>query len=195
MSGLSTLVMKAYYVLSVPVSILFILNSRRIHPAYRMSLFKKYRLGFGMFFNTLRIPTGSSYKSHLAMALKILEIPPELPGDVVECGTWKGGSAANLSLVCKITGRKLLPNASYFAFTATFSSRRVWVARYTVPMPPRPSSRSIRHWPSFFVVSAASWTCRVVAPARSVGTTAVRQPHEWFGERRGVCSHARQQQA
>jgi hypothetical protein len=28
-------------------------------------------------------------------------------GDVVECGTWKGGSAANLSLVCRIVGRKL----------------------------------------------------------------------------------------
>lgn len=107
MSGLARLLMKAYYVLSVPVSILFILNSGRIHRSYRMSLFKKYRLGFRMFFNTLRLRTGSSYKSHLAMALKILETPPDIPGDVVECGTWKGGSAANLSLVCKITGRTL----------------------------------------------------------------------------------------
>jgi hypothetical protein len=41
------------------------------------------------------------------MALKILESPPQTPGDVVECGTWKGGSAANLSLVCRIVGRKL----------------------------------------------------------------------------------------
>ena len=42
------------------------------------------------------------------MALKILEIPPTVHGDVIECGTWKGGSAANLSLVCKIAGRKLI---------------------------------------------------------------------------------------
>jgi O-methyltransferase len=41
------------------------------------------------------------------MALKILETPPETPGDIVECGTWKGGCATNLSLVCKIVGRKL----------------------------------------------------------------------------------------
>jgi len=59
-----------------------------------------------MFYNNLRVP-GSSYKAHLAMALKIFETPPDIPGDVIECGTWKGGSAVNLSLVCKIVGRKL----------------------------------------------------------------------------------------
>jgi hypothetical protein len=43
----------------------------------------------------------------MVMAVKLLEIPPDVPGDVVECGTWKGGSAANLSLVCRVVGRKL----------------------------------------------------------------------------------------
>jgi O-methyltransferase len=104
---MSRFLMKAHYVLMVPMSIQFILTSKSIHPAYRMSWLKKFRLGFRMFFNTLRIQTGTSYKSHLAMALKILETPPESPGDIVECGTWKGGCAANLSLVCKIVGRKL----------------------------------------------------------------------------------------
>jgi hypothetical protein len=42
------------------------------------------------------------------MAMKLLEMSPDLPGDVLECGTWKGGSAANLSLVCRIVGRKLI---------------------------------------------------------------------------------------
>ncbi len=101
-------ILKTYYALTVPISIFFILNSALIHPDYKLSFFKKYRLGFRMFLNKMRIPTGTSYKSHLAMALKILETPPNEPGDVVECGTWKGGSAANLSLVCKIAGRKLL---------------------------------------------------------------------------------------
>jgi len=99
--------MKAYYVLTVPISILFILSSKSIHPSYRMSLLKKFQLGFRMFFNKHRIQTGTSYKSHLAMALKILETPPEILGYIIECGTWKGGCAANLSLVCKIVGRKL----------------------------------------------------------------------------------------
>lgn len=99
--------MRAYYVLSVPISIFFILSSKSIHPSYRMSWPKKFQLGFTMFFNHLRIQTGTTYKAHLAMALKILETPPEIPGDIIECGTWKGGCAANLSLVCKIVGRKL----------------------------------------------------------------------------------------
>jgi O-methyltransferase len=104
---MSRLVLKLYYVLTVPVSILFILSSRRIHPSYGMSLLRKLALGWRMFLNTVRIPSGSSYKTHLAMALKILETPPDEPGDVIECGTWKGAAAANLSLVCRLVGRRL----------------------------------------------------------------------------------------
>jgi hypothetical protein len=43
----------------------------------------------------------------MAMALKLLEMDPGSKGVVVECGTWKGASAANLSLVCRIVGRRL----------------------------------------------------------------------------------------
>lgn len=42
------------------------------------------------------------------MALKILETPPDVEGVVIECGSWHGGSSANLSLICKLTNRKLL---------------------------------------------------------------------------------------
>lgn len=42
------------------------------------------------------------------MALKILETPPDVEGVVIECGSWQGGSSANLSLICKLTGRRLL---------------------------------------------------------------------------------------
>ena len=103
------LVLGLYYVVSAPVAIFFIMHSASIHKAYKMTWFRRFKLGFHMFLNKLRIRTGTSYKSHLAMALKILESPPPdvMPGDIVECGTWKGGSAANLSLVCKIVGRKL----------------------------------------------------------------------------------------
>ena len=101
------LLMKVYFVLTVPIAIGFILDSRRLHPAYRMTVFRRYALGFRMFLNSLRIQTGTSFKAHLAMALKILETPPDVPGVVVECGAWKGGSSANLSLVCRIAGRKL----------------------------------------------------------------------------------------
>lgn len=60
-----------------------------------------------MFINTRRIPTATTYKAHLVMALKLLELAPDVPGCVVECGAWKGGSTANLSLICRIVGRKL----------------------------------------------------------------------------------------
>jgi O-methyltransferase len=104
---MSRFLLKVHYVLTVPIAILFILHSKSIHPSYRMSLFRKLALGLRMFLNTIRIRSGTSYKAHLAMALKILETPPDVPGDIVECGTWKGASAANLSLVCAVVGRKL----------------------------------------------------------------------------------------
>lgn len=105
---MSRFLMKVYYVLTLPFAVYFILDSKKIHPAYKLHFFKKLGLGIKMFLNKHRVQTGTSYKSHLAMALKILETPPDVEGVILECGTWKGGSAVNLSLVCKITGRKLL---------------------------------------------------------------------------------------
>jgi len=96
-----------YVLLTSFISILVILNSKKIHKSYKMNFFKKLKLGYKMLLNNLRIESGSIYTVHIAMALKLLETQPELSGDVIECGTWKGGSAANLSLVCKIVGRKL----------------------------------------------------------------------------------------
>jgi len=104
---LDNLIVRIHQLLGVPLSIWFILCSRRIHPSYRMSLAQRARLGLRVFRNTRQIPTATSYKCHLAMALKILEAPPDVAGDIVECGTWKGCTAANLSLVCRITGRRL----------------------------------------------------------------------------------------
>lgn len=102
------LVLRAVYVLSVPYSIVAIMASDQIHPAYRMTWPRRFGLGLRMFLNTLRVPTATTYKAHLAMAVKILETAPDVPGDIVECGTWKGGTAVNLSLVCRIAGRRLI---------------------------------------------------------------------------------------
>jgi macrocin-O-methyltransferase TylF-like protien len=73
-----------------------------------MSIGSRLVLGFRFYYNSLRVPTATSPKVHLAMALKLLEISPEVEGAVIECGTWKGGTAANLSLVCRKTGRQLI---------------------------------------------------------------------------------------
>ncbi len=110
---MASFLMRAWYVLTMPASIFFILSSKKIHPSYKMGCWKKAVLGFKMFRNSLAIPTGTSYKAHLAMALKLLEMPPSLKGAVIECGSWKGGSTANLSLVCSIVKRKLLVYDSF----------------------------------------------------------------------------------
>lgn len=104
---ISQLIYYFYIVLTMPFAITTILYSNKIHRSYGITVARRFTLGFEMFLNNIRIPSGTTYKLHLAMAMKLLETPPEVSGDVIECGTWKGGSAANLSLVCRITGRKL----------------------------------------------------------------------------------------
>lgn len=57
--------------------------------------------------NTKRIPTVSWYLEHLVMMTHILRVPKSVEGCVVECGCYRGGSTANLSLVCALSGRQL----------------------------------------------------------------------------------------
>jgi O-methyltransferase len=57
--------------------------------------------------NNRRIPTASHFTEHLIMATQILRVPRSVEGCVVECGSYKGGSAANLSLICDLCDRKL----------------------------------------------------------------------------------------
>ena len=96
-----------HHVISLPGLTFALFQNPRIHPAYRMTWRRKLALALRMYRNTQQVFTGTSYKAHLAMAVKLLEIPPEIEGDVVECGCFYGGSTANLSIVCEITGRRL----------------------------------------------------------------------------------------
>jgi hypothetical protein len=103
----------AYIVASFPTTVFFLLINPRIHPAYGMTWAKKAKLAYRMWRTTRRVQTGTSYKAHLAMATKLLEIPPKVKGVVVECGCFRGGSTANLSLVCEIVGRELIVYDSF----------------------------------------------------------------------------------
>ena len=67
----------------------------------------KWRLLWQMIRNNRRIVSGSTFLEHLTMATSLMRLPPSLEGVVVECGTYKGVSAANLSLVCQLVGRRL----------------------------------------------------------------------------------------
>jgi O-methyltransferase len=96
-----------------PASVLFLLWNPRIPPVYALTWRRKIQLAYRMRRTTKNVTTGTSYKAHLAMASKLLEIPPEVDGVVVECGCWLGGSTANLSLVCDIVGRDLIVYDSF----------------------------------------------------------------------------------
>lgn len=74
---------------------------------YGIGFLQKLNLLVRMIRNTKRITTASNFLEHLAMATRILNIPRSVEGCVVECGSYKGGSATNLSLVCAICRREL----------------------------------------------------------------------------------------
>lgn len=110
---LGTRLQRAYDVASLPVLTLFLFLNPRIHPAYRITWRRKARLAWRMWRTTRNVFTGTSYRAHLAIAVKLMEVPPSVEGVVVECGAFLGGSTANLSLVCDIVGRRLIVYDSF----------------------------------------------------------------------------------
>ena len=98
---------RLYELLTLPFTIGFVLSSPRIHPSYGLTRLRRFRLGWRMYRNTHRVWTGVSFRAHLAMAVKLFEIPPTQKGVVVECGCFRGGTTANLSLMCDVVGREL----------------------------------------------------------------------------------------
>ena len=97
---------KLLLIMSLPV-ILQEYFSRKTGQDYKIGFLKKIILILKMIRNNRKIPTASDVIEHLTMASKILSIPKTLAGCVVECGTYYGASAANLSLVCALVGRNL----------------------------------------------------------------------------------------
>lgn len=93
--------------LNVPVAIFFLTASDHVDPAYGMTRWRLMRMGWRFFLNNLRTPSLSAYQAHLVMGMKLLELPPDVKGCVVECGCYKGAMSVNLSIVCKIVGRTL----------------------------------------------------------------------------------------
>jgi hypothetical protein len=51
-----SLLLKTYQVLTIPCSIVFILNSTKFDPAYRIGFFRRYGLDPRFFINKFRIP-------------------------------------------------------------------------------------------------------------------------------------------
>ena len=77
------------------------------------AVLRRIGLAVRLYRNTRRTFTGCSYRAHLVMAAKLLEIPSTTEGVVVECGSYLGGTTANLSIVCDIVGRDLIVYDSF----------------------------------------------------------------------------------
>lgn len=101
------LVRTCFDFMTAPMAIFFLTYSHRVHDIYGMTWPKRMALGFRFWRNYSKVTSGTSWRAHLVMAMKLLEISPEIKGDIVECGCWKGGATVNLSLIAAITGRRL----------------------------------------------------------------------------------------
>jgi hypothetical protein len=115
-----------HHLLTVPVSVLFLTCWARPHPAYGMTRWKRFLLGMRFFWNNTRVVSASSYKAHLLMAMKLLELPPTVKGCVVECGCYKGAATVNLSIICNIAGRKLKVYDSFEGLPPPTEHDRAW---------------------------------------------------------------------
>jgi hypothetical protein len=96
-----------------PLTVYSLLNDGQIRGEYGLTWRKKFALARKMRRNCRSIFAASPFQSHLVMAAKIFQIPRDVEGVVVECGSFKGGSAANLSLICEIVGRDLIVYDSF----------------------------------------------------------------------------------
>lgn len=75
------------------------------------------------------VPAGTTVLSQLVMAREILALPPTLPGDLVECGAWKGAGTAALSLVAAAVGRRLFVCDSFAGLPD--AGRHLYLAPHT----------------------------------------------------------------
>jgi len=109
---------RLYDLVTLPFTIHFLLSSPQVHADYHLNAWRRFRFGMQLYRNTFRIWTGLSYRAHLAMAVKLLEMPPATKGVVVECGCFRGGTTANLSLMCRLVGRELYVYDSFAGLPA-----------------------------------------------------------------------------
>lgn len=106
-------VRRSYEALSWFHVTVFLLYGLKVHPSYGLTWRKRFALARRLRANTKRVPTGLSYRGHLAIAAKVFSIPPKVEGVIVEAGCWKGGTTVNLSLIAQAVGRSLIVYDSF----------------------------------------------------------------------------------
>ena len=98
---------------SIPLITYAFLHDRTTGGHYPLSWRVRFGLVVRMYRNGRHIETGTNFRAHVAMASKILAIPPRVDGCLVECGAWKGGTTTNLSLIAKLVDRTLIVYDSF----------------------------------------------------------------------------------
>lgn len=92
---------------TLPTLLAFLVD-RSVGAPYGAGMRRKARLALRFRRNHRRLQTLSDVIEHLELASAILAVPPSVDGVVVECGCYRGGSTANLSLVAALAGRRLV---------------------------------------------------------------------------------------
>lgn len=106
-------VRRTYEAVSAPIVTAFVLNDDAIHPDYGMDWNRKVELARRLYRAKRRVRSGTAFSVYVTMAAKILSIPPDVEGVVVECGSWIGGSATALSIICEYADRELVVYDSF----------------------------------------------------------------------------------
>ena len=97
---------KILIILSLPI-ILEDYFKNNTGSEYNIGLLKKLILVYKVARNNQKIKSGTDFIEHLVMITRIFKVSSSIPGCVIECGTYKGASACNLSLACALVNRKL----------------------------------------------------------------------------------------
>jgi O-methyltransferase len=105
--GLLPKLISATQVIASPAIIHFYLNPM-VGREYGFGLPQKLKLLRQIRRNARSIVTGTSWLEHMLLVTRILSLPKDMPGDVLEAGCFKGSSTSSLSLACAAVGRKLI---------------------------------------------------------------------------------------
>jgi O-methyltransferase len=92
-------------VLALPAHLAFVLRGG---GRARCTLWPRARLASHLVLIHLSVETGHNPKEALHIVEEIVELPPEVTGDIVECGAFMGGSTAKLSRAAALVGRRLI---------------------------------------------------------------------------------------
>ncbi len=118
----------------LPISLSYFFK-KEVGYDYGLGFFSKIKIILRFRRNSKKVTTASSWREQLRIAAQILKLSPNVKGSVIECGCFKGGSSANLSLICDLVGRKLVLCDSFEGLPSpekrdkvhyTIYNKRVW---------------------------------------------------------------------